>query len=107
MGLKTMLTDPDFSGRAVLVWCKGPAGSGVLEDVSVQRLDQRAFLVGRLADIGKGGDPRIGATFWFPVDEVISLTVFADVRTAQAAYAATPKQATHDDPKNPKRRFWQ
>jgi hypothetical protein len=77
-----------------------------LESVAVQRLDQRAFLVGRLADDGTGSDPRRGATFWFPVEDVIMLTVYADLRTAQAAYAARQAQAPADDPKQPKRRFW-
>src|SRR5262245_42074471 len=101
-----MPTDPDFSGRVVAIWSKEPANGGVLENVSVQRLDQRPFLVGWLADDGTGSDPRSGATFWFPVDEVIMLTVYADLRTAQAAYAARQAQAASNPPKQPKRRFW-
>ena len=101
-----MTADPDFRGRVVAVWCKAPANGGVLENVSVQRLDQRPFLVGQLADDGTSRDPRIGATFWFPVDEVVLLTVYADLRTAQAAYAARNVQAAENEPEKPKWRFW-
>jgi hypothetical protein len=102
-----MAPDPDFGGRVVSVWCKPPGGGGVLENASLERLDQRAFIVGRLADDGKGSDPRIGATFWFPVDEIIMLTVYADLRTAQAAYAASNAPTGENTPKEQKWRFWQ
>ena len=76
-----------------------------MEDVRVQLLGTRAFLVGRLADDGKGPDPRAGATFWFPVDDVLMLTVFPDVPAARAAYVAREKQAAEGVPK-PSRWPW-
>src|SRR5262249_40551053 len=83
-----MTENTDFSGRAVYVLCKEPANAGVLVNVSIRRLDQRAFVVGELADDGTGWDNRAGATFWFPLDDVIMLTEYADARTAYAAYKA-------------------
>ena len=102
-----MLDDPGFVGRVVSIWSREPARGAVLEDVSVRQLHQRAFLVGRLADDGKGEkDPRVGATFWFPVDEVLMLTVFADVEGARAAYAAHEKPAAGNAPNKPGWRLW-
>ena len=91
--------DTGLNGRVVSVWSKDPAQGGVLENVCVRHLGGRAFLVGQLADDGKAGDPRAGATFWFPVDEVLMLTVYPDVHTARAAYAAREKQPAEDSPK--------
>ncbi len=80
--------DAEFIGRVVSVWSKDPAQGGVLEDVCVRHLGGRAFLVGRMADDGQAQDPRAGATFWFPVDDELMLTVYPDVPAARAAYAA-------------------
>ena len=94
-----MSEDAGFTGKVVSIWSKEPAQGGLLENVCVRRLDQRAFLVGQVADVGKESDPRIGATFWFPVDDVLMLTVYADVHAARAAYAAREKQTIGNSPK--------
>ena len=101
-----MSEDTGFTGRVVAVWLKEPAQGGMLENVCVRQLGQRDFLVGQLADDGKGSDPRVGATFWFPVDEVLMLTEYADVQSARAAYAAREKQTAGTGPNKPKWRFW-
>jgi hypothetical protein len=98
--------DASFSGQIVSIWSKEPARGGVLENVSIRRLGQREFLVGRLADDGKQQDPRIGATFWFPVDEVVMLTEYANVQDARAAFAAKEKERVSDGPKKSGWRFW-
>jgi len=94
-----------FAGRVVSVWARDPAQGGVLENVRIQQLGARTFLVGNLADDGNGPDPRAGATFWFAVDDVLMLTVYPDVQTARAAFAAREKQAVGDVPK-PSRWPW-
>lgn len=101
-----MSEDVDFVGRVVHVWLKEPARGGVLENVRVRRLNQRAFLVGQLADDGTMSDPRVGATFWFPVDEVLMLTVFADVQAARDAYATHESGKAGQRPEKPGWRFW-
>lgn len=101
-----MLGDADFSGRVVSIWSKDPAQGGVLENVRVQRLDKRAFLVGELVDDGIGSDPRIGATFWFAVDEVLMLTVFEDVHAARVAFAARKSREDEQGSQKQKWRFW-
>jgi len=81
-----------FAGQVVAVWLRDPAQGGVLEKVSIQQLGARTFVVGQMADDGKAPDPRAGATFWFPVDDVLMLTVYPDVQAARTAYAAREKQ---------------
>jgi hypothetical protein len=94
-----MTHEPDFAGRIVSVWCKEPAQGGVLEDVRVQCLYDRPFIVGKFADNGKDEpDPRSGAMFWFPVHDILMLTVYPDLQTARAAYAAREKQLTQRRP---------
>jgi hypothetical protein len=88
-----------FAGRVVAVWVRDPAQGGVLENVRIQQLGTRAFLVGQMADDGKGPDPRAGATFWFPVDDVLMLTVYPDVQAARSAYAARDKQPAENGPR--------
>jgi hypothetical protein len=87
-----MADESSFSGQIVSIWSKEPGKGGVLENVCVRLLGQRAFLVGQLADDGKSSDPRTGAMFWFPVDDVIMLTVYPDLQAARAAYAAFDKR---------------
>jgi hypothetical protein len=95
-----MTDQPDFSGRVVSVWCKDPAQGAFLQDVTIKSLHYRSFIVGKVADEGKAeNDPRIAATYWFPVDDIIMLTVYPDLHTARAAYAAREKQSTGSDQK--------
>jgi len=100
-----MSDESPFADRVVAVWARDPAQGGVLEGVHIQHLGARAFLVGKLADEGRGPDPRAGATFWFAVDDVLMLTVYPDVQSARAAFAAQGKQAIQDGPK-PSRWQW-
>jgi hypothetical protein len=88
-----------FAGQVVAVWLRDPAQGGVLEKVSIQQLGARTFVVGQMADDGKAPDPRAGATFWFPVDDVLMLTVYPDVQAARTAYAAREKQPAETGPK--------
>jgi hypothetical protein len=74
----------------------------VLENVGIQQLGTRAFLVGILADYGNGPDLRAGATFWFPVDDVLMLTVYPDLQAARVAYAARERLAAENGPKQPR-----
>jgi hypothetical protein len=96
-----MAEDTIFNGRVLSIWSKEPAGGGVFENVCLRKLDQRAFLVGQLADNGYN-DPRVGATFWFPLDDVLMLTEYADVQAARTAYAARGKAA-----ESSRKRWWQ
>ena len=86
--------DSGFRGKVVAVWAKEPAKGGVLENPHLRWLGHRAFLVGRMADDGKGEDPRAGACFWFPVDDLLMLTEFPDVQMARKAYAAREGKAS-------------
>ena len=63
------------------------------------------LLVGQLADDGSK-DPRIGTTFWFPADEVLMLTEYADVQAALKAYAARDKSLDSRIHKKQRWRFW-
>jgi len=78
----------DFSGKFVSVWCKDPAKGGCLENVRVQRLGQRDFLVGRVTEDELGDDWRAGATYWFPVDDILMLIVFETLEAARKAYGS-------------------
>jgi hypothetical protein len=97
-----MAEDTIFSGRVLCIWSKEPARGGVFENVCVRKLDQRAFLVGQLADNGNNDDPRVGATFWFPLDDVLMLTEYADLQAAREVYAARDKAAERS-----KKQWWQ
>ncbi len=97
-----MSEESPFAGQVVAVWLRDPAQGGVLERVGIRQLGARAFLVGQMADEGKSPDPRAGATFWFPVDDVLMLTVYSDVQAARVAYAARQKP---DEP-GPKPSRW-
>ena len=94
-----MSEESPFAGRVVAVWLRDPAQGGVMEKVDLRQLGARAFLVGQMADDGKSPDPRAGAMFWFPVDDVLMLTVYPDVQAARAAYAAREKQPAETGPK--------
>ena len=100
-----MSEESPFAGRVVAVWLRDPAQGGVLENVRLQQLGSRAFLVGQTADDGRAPDPRAGATFWCPVDDILMLTVYADLRAARAAYAARDQQPAEAGPK-PSRWPW-
>ena len=107
-----MTDDAQFYGQAVSIWSKEPARGAMLENVRVERLGERTFLVGQVPDDGKERDPRAGATFWFPVDDVLMLTVYPNVEAARAAYAAREKEANREkdanaeSSKKPGWRFW-
>lgn len=100
-----MSEDAQFAGRVVAVWVRDPAQGAVLEEITIKTLGTRSFLVGRMADDGKGSDPRTGMTFWFPVDDVLMLTVFPDVQSARTAYAA--RDAAQDAKGGSKSSWWQ
>lgn len=85
-----------FGGRVVEVWAKEPAKGCVLQNARVRWLGSRAFLVGQVADYGKFDDPRGGAHFWLPVDDVIMLTEYGDLQSARKAYEAREKKAAAD-----------
>ncbi len=96
-----------YIGRVVSVWAKDPAQGGVLENVHVRLLGPRAFVVGQLADDGRGAaDARVGATFWFPVDEILMMTAYPDLEAARRAFAARDRQPDGSDPDRPRWRFW-
>lgn len=108
-----MASEIDFSGRAVAVWAKEPANGGMLVNGRVVQVAGRGFIAGELADNGTYQDSRIGATLWFPLDDVLVLTVFPDLAVARAAYEARRQSkdaqgAAEDDGgrKPGKRRFW-
>jgi hypothetical protein len=71
----------------------------MLWKVGIRQLGTRTFLVGQVADDDKNPDPRAVGTYWFPIDDVVMLTVYPDVRAARAAYAAWGKQPAETDPK--------
>jgi hypothetical protein len=84
-----MSANSTFEGRVLLIVAKEPAKGAVLENVRVQQLGERAFLVGQLADYGKENpDPRTGMTFWFAVDDVCMLTEYTDLQTARVAHVS-------------------
>jgi hypothetical protein len=79
--------ETDFTGKIVAVGVKDPIKGAYLEGVQVKRLGGRAFLVGRYA--ARPGDhdyPEM--TYWFPVDEVLVLTVYNSLEDARKAYEA-------------------
>jgi len=100
-----MSEESPFAGRIVAVWLRDPAQGGVMEKVRIQQLGARTFLVGQMADDGKTPDPRAGATFWFPVDDVLMLTVYSDLQAARTAYAAR-EQHPADTGHKPSRWPW-
>ena len=83
-----MSVEHDFTGRAIAVWVRDPAKGCVLENACVRSLNDRSFIVGRLPHHGTDSDPRVGLTFWFPLDDVLMITEYPDVEAAHKAYAA-------------------
>jgi hypothetical protein len=49
-----MTEEADFVGKVVSVWARDPVKGGVLENVRLRQLGDRTFLVGQMADDGKG-----------------------------------------------------
>lgn len=84
-----MADEYTFAGAVISVLARAPANGAVLENACVRSLNDRSFIVGRLADQGTdNSDPRVGLTFWFALDDVVMITEFPDLRAAQAALAA-------------------
>lgn len=77
----------DFTGKVVAVSVKDPIKGAYLEGVQVKRLGGRAFLVGRYAARTQPA-PFPEMTYWFPVDEVLVLTVFNNLEDARKAFEA-------------------
>jgi hypothetical protein len=76
-----------FGGQCVSVWSKDPAKGGVLENAHISHLGDRAFIVGRIAKRSQDDkDPRVGLTYWFPVDEVLMITEFPDLDAIRRYY---------------------
>jgi hypothetical protein len=94
-----MAEEADFVGKVVSVWARDPVKGGVLENVRLRQLGDRTFLVGQMADDGKGADPRNGLPLWIAFDDVMGMIVYPDVQTARAAYAAWDRQVAADGPK--------
>ena len=91
-----MSNESPFAGPIVTVGTRDKNG-GTFQNVRVEQLGGRAFLVGELAPRSTGTpDPRVGRTFWFPVDEVMMITEYPDVATAERVYAAREKSADAD-----------
>ena len=86
-----------FRGKVVSVWVRDPAKGCFLENVQVQQLANRAFLVGQVPLQGRSPDPRAGCTFWFPLDDVLMLTVYD---TAEEAWNAWEAQRNKGESQN-------
>jgi hypothetical protein len=82
-----MQSNGELIGPVVEVWCKEPASGGMLENSTVRYVGDRSFIVGTLVPHSDGPhDPRIGLEFWFPVDDVLMLTVHPSVASAQEVH---------------------
>src|SRR3974377_2214990 len=76
--------ETDFAGKVVAVRVKDPAVQGaVIESVQVKRLAGRAFLVGRYKKLLTDELAHPDVTYWFPIDEVVSISVFNSVEDAR------------------------
>jgi hypothetical protein len=79
-----MALDELFAGKVVTVYVEDPARGGTFENVRIEKLDGRDFLVGTLAPEDFYHDPRAGQQFWTALDAVQMFTLFPDLPTAQA-----------------------
>jgi len=74
----------------------------MLENPTVRRIGDRAFIVGTLANHPDGiNDERVGLEYWFPVDDVYMLTTYASLDAAREAYRkyTERKRAAAEPPK--------
>ncbi len=83
-----MSEEKPFTGALVSVWAKDPAKGCMLENARIQKLGERSFIVGQLSGDGVQSDPRVGLTYWFPVEDVLMLMEFRNFSQARAYYAA-------------------
>jgi hypothetical protein len=75
----------DFTGKIVAVTAKDPVKGAYLDGVHVERLGDRAFLVGRY--VKRSDDDALPEMiYWLPVDDLLALTVFNSREDALKAY---------------------
>lgn len=86
-----MTKDMPFSFPLVAVWSKEPAQGALLENVHIQSVGGRSFIVGQVPEDGTN-DLRTGLTYWFAIDDVLVITEFRDLKQARAYYAERDKQ---------------
>lgn len=68
---------PGFDGKVVAIIVTQPSACTiVLENVRVQQIGGKSFLVGRGVDYGRKHDPYVGLTCWVPTEPVVLMTEF-------------------------------
>lgn len=73
-----------FKGKFLHVWSKDPVKNCLLENPRIEQLGDRSFVVGELAR-GPVTHARTGLTYWFPIDDVLSLSEYPDAERARLA----------------------
>jgi hypothetical protein len=81
-----MEVEKPFTSSLIAIWAKDPAQGAMLEGVRIHSLGERSYIVGEVPDDGTN-DLRTGLTYWFPIDDVIMITEFRDLKQALAYYA--------------------
>lgn len=73
-------TEPAFKGKVVMAMLKGGDSRSVaLEQVRLQRLGERSFVVGRGVDDGHPENWYKGLTIWTALEDVAQLIEFNDL----------------------------
>jgi hypothetical protein len=108
---KTADVGPDFSGKVLIVNCSVPnyLGICVLEEVTVRKISDRAFLVGDSPKAWETSGPiqRNQTRYWIPLSEVSLIREYKSLKDAEAAVEtpSPPPPQGNLDPDKKKRIF--
>jgi hypothetical protein len=75
-----------FTGKVVQIFAEEPASGGMFENVRVENLNGRDFIVGTLAPHPSRSDLRVGLPFWIAVDAIQMFAIFPDLDAATRFY---------------------
>lgn len=96
--------DHDFGNKVLYLVtkpkdAKSDCGYILLEKVRVDRLGDRAFLVGQIPDYGDSPDHKaaVGRTLWTPVSDIVQITEFKTVDDAKQFFETARKAGEQSD----------
>lgn len=86
--LRSAYDRPGFTGKVVAVYGRfSESGGGVLEDVRIERIGFRSFLVGRVVSQETWQAERwSNVAGWIAVDDISKMLVFDDVGALRQAF---------------------
>jgi hypothetical protein len=90
--------DGQFSGKAVLVFCKTDRHGAALEKVAFRQVGGRTFIVGTMMDTDQSGKPNPWGkrALWVGMEDVSSLMVFDTLDEVKGVYRVWAERKEED-----------